>query len=224
MAFENLLKSQTNEVYLLLVGAKWDPAEFEWSRGSFVYGANAKTAAQLSHKPSEYYFIFGNSVTKYTCKYSPAATSLVTQPIASSWINQLAHFKDWLGYLAREINAPDLWAELPSESKLIESASDDEDNSKFTKEEKKIIIDGLEEIKQYLLKAHKLDPEFVEGQLKYLVESADRLGRKDWKNALVSVIFGIIIQGGIAGHNAQEILQFVWTVLNAVLVQKLYLP
>jgi hypothetical protein len=126
--------------------------------------------------------------------------------------------------LSREVNVPDLWTELPNDSKLIESTSGETDNSKFNTEEKVVIQKGLEEIKQYLVNAHKLDPELIEGQLKYLVESSDRLGRKDWKNTLIAVIFSIIVQGGIAGHNAQEIFQFVWTILNSVLIHKLYLP
>ena len=113
---------------------------------------------------------------------------------------------------------------MPSETELVESTSTENDNSKFNEEESKLIADGMEEIKQYLLTAHKLDPELIEGQIKYLVESSERLGRKDWKNALIAVIFSIIIQGGVAGHGAQEIFQFVWTILQTVLIQKVYLP
>jgi len=222
MTIKNLLKSQTNEVYLALVEAGWDVSHFEWQEvPSPRYASLGYYVAMLNHKPSDYYFIFE---VDFISSFSPGKENLKQSNDDDDWLQQFNRFKEWLKYLTREVNAPDLWSELPSDSKLIESTSEETDNSKFNAEEKEAIKKGLEEIKQYLLNAHKLDPELIEGQLKYLVESSERLGRKDWKNALIAVIFSIIIQGGIAGHNAQEIFQFVWTVLNTVLIHKLYLP
>ena len=224
MAIKNLLKSQTNEVYLALVEAGWDASQFEWSE---VKSPNYKDkySAKLTHKGSGYYFIFDIHDT-FKFKFSPGNQTLEYNwsGLGATWNYLMTYVISWLNYLSREVNAPDLWSELPSDSKLIESTSEETDNTKFNTEEKKAIKKGLEEIKQYLLTAHKLDPELIEGQLKYLVDSSERLGRKDWKNALIAVIFSIIIQGGIAGHSAQEIFQFVWTVLKTVLIHKIYLP
>lgn len=222
MPIVNLLKSQSNKIYLTLVEAGWDVSTFEWS-GIKSPNFAPRLSAILKHKTSKYYFIFDNH-GEFHCQFSPDVEKLKYNGKVGNWSGQVQRFKDWLGFLSREVNTPDLWSELPNDSKLIGSTLDDSDNSKFTAREKKLVLKGLEEIKQYLLDAHKLDPELVEGQLKYLIDSANRLGRKDWKNILISTIFSIIIQGGIAGHSAQEIFHFVWTVLSSVLIQKLYLP
>jgi hypothetical protein len=223
MAIKNLLKSQSNEVYLALVEAGWDASQFEWLEVKSPNYGSSTFSPQLNHKLSGYYFIFDNH-GEFHSKFSPGFQNIEQRESATFWLEQIKIFKEWLKLLSREVNIPDLWSELPSDSKLIESTSEATDNSKFNAEEKEAIKKGLEEIKKYLLTAHKLDLELIEGQLKYLVESSERLGRKDWKNTLIAVIFSIIIQGGIAGHNAQEIFQFVWTVLNTVLIHKMYLP
>lgn len=224
MPVANLLKSQSNEVYLALVEAGWDISVFEWAEvKSPNYSKSNLTSAKLEHKSSKFYFIFDNH-GQFWCEHSPDNEVIKFRGDCGTWSNQISRFKIWLDYLSREVNVPDLWEELPSDSKLIETTSEETDNSKFTAEEKKEIRNGLEEIKQYLIDAHKLDPELIDGQLKYLADSANRLGRKDWKNILISTIFSIIIQGGIAGHSAQEIFQFVWTVLQTVLIHKVYLP
>lgn len=222
MPIGNLLKSQSNEVYLALAKKGFKASDFEWEEVDSLNYAKRKSAL-LRHTSSDYYFVFDNH-GKFYYQFSPDEQNFFRHGQRDSWIGLMSAFNDWVDYLAREVNAPDLWAELPSETELIESTSSENDNSKFNEEESKLIVKGMEEIKQYLLTAHKLDPELIEGQLKYLVESSERLGRKDWKNALIAVLFSIIIEGGIAGHGAQEIFQFVWTILQTVLIQKVYLP
>lgn len=222
MPIGNLLKSQSNEVYLALAKKGFKASDFAWEEvDSLNY--DKRKSALLRHTSSQYYFVFDNH-GKYYYQCSPSYQSIFESSQRDSWKGLMSSFNNWVDYLSREVNAPDLWAELPSETELVESTSTENDNSKFNEEESKLIADGMEEIKQYLLTAHKLDPELIEGQIKYLVESSERLGRKDWKNALIAVIFSIIIQGGVAGHGAQEIFQFVWTILQTVLIQKVYLP
>jgi hypothetical protein len=90
--------------------------------------------------------------------------------------------------LKREIESPDLWGAISLEAEILESAaSAGTSNAPFTIGEKAYIVQGINEIKQYLLTAHKLDPELdpelVESRLNYLVESSEREGRKDWINS-----------------------------------------
>jgi hypothetical protein len=224
MPIKKLLQSQTNSIYIAVKEAGWNVAEFEWVEMESHNFLTNKSQA-LRHKPSDFYFIFDlYQDNRFYYSLSPSEQIIVEHGWSAIWENIMSVVKTWLKLLAREVNSPDLWSELPNDSKLIESASDDNDNSTFNAQEKEIIQKGLEEVKQYLIDAHKLDAVLIEGQLNYLTESADRLGRKDWKNILVATIFSIIIQGGIAGHSAQEIFQFVWTVLSSVLIHKLYLP
>ena len=81
--------------------------------------------------------------------------------------------------LKRETDSLDLWGAISKEAQILESAaSSDTSNAPFSTEEKAYIVDGINEIKQYLLTALKLDPELVESRLNYLVESSERVGRK----------------------------------------------
>jgi hypothetical protein len=86
------------------------------------------------------------------------------------------------------------------------------------------VLSGLSEIKQYLLTAHKLDPELVEARLNYLIEAAERVGRKDWINLLLSVLVGIVIQAALPPESIRELLRFVGTVLSQILRHQLLLP
>ena len=97
-----------------------------------------------------------------------------------------------------------------SGAQVLESAaSTDTSNAPFTDEEKAYIVEGINEIKQYLLTAHKLDPELVESRLNYLIESWERVGRKDWINLLISVLVGIVISAALPPEATRELFRFV---------------
>lgn len=97
------------------------------------------------------------------------------------------------------------------------------DNTPFTADEKTYVISGLNEIKEHLLTAHKLDPELVEGHIKYLVESSDRLGRKDWKNLLLATIVSVVMSGALPSESVREVFMFIGTVLREILKTQLLL-
>jgi len=118
----------------------------------------------------------------------------------------------------REAESPDLWGSISKEAQILESAaSSDTSNASFTAEEKTYVVQGINEIKQYLLTAHKLDPELVESRLNYLVESSERVGRKDWINLLISVLIGIVINAALPPEATRELFRFVGTVLRQII-------
>jgi len=117
-----------------------------------------------------------------------------------------------------------LWGAISSGAQVLESAaSSDTSNAPFTDEEKAHIVQGINEIKQYLLTAHKLDPEFVESRLNYLVESSERVGKKDWINLLISVLVGIVISAALPPEAIRELFRFVGTVLRQIINMPLLL-
>ena len=223
MEIKGLLKSQANDIFLAITEAGWNPTNFTWTSVTSSYSRSSQVS-QLNLNGSSFHFKFENISSEFNCSFSPGKQFITEHKRTSSFTSQLTVFKDWVKYLSREVKSPNLWAEIANNSALLETNLDGDSNKKFTKTEKKVIADGIEEIKQYLLTTQKLDLTLIESPLKYLVESSDRLGRKDWKNILIGTIISIIIQGGVAGYAAQEILHFVWTVLSAILVHKLYLP
>jgi len=118
----------------------------------------------------------------------------------------------------REAESPDLWGSISKEAQILESAaSSDTSNASFTAEEKTYVVQGINEIKQYLSTAHKLDPELVESRLNYLVESSERVGRKDWINLLISVLIGIVINAALPPEATRELFRFVGTVLRQII-------
>jgi hypothetical protein len=73
------------------------------------------------------------------------------------------------------------------------------------------------------LTAHKLDPELVESRLNYLIESSERVGRKDWLNLLISVLVSIVISAALPPEATRELFRFVGTVLRQIINMPLLL-
>lgn len=222
MPIKYLLKSQANQVLYVLERGEWNPADFKWEELiSPNYPGN--TASRLLHSASGYYFIFDNVGNGFYSKWSPGSETEVTKVQSASWAQQLKNFTEWLTYLRREVESPDLWSAIAHETDIIEAAVSDESNTPFTAQEKAYVLSGLSEIKQYLLTAHKLDPELVEARLNYLTEAAERVGRKDWINLLLSVLVGIVIQAALPPESTRELFRFVGTVLSQILRHQLLL-
>jgi len=179
--------------------------------------------SRLVHTPSGSFFNFDN-VRDFYSKWSPADEKLTEHTGHSSWASQLVLVRKWLTYMKRETESPDLWGAISKGAQVLESAaSSDTSNAPFMTEEKEYIVQGVNEIKQYLLTAHKLDPELVESRLNYLIESSERVGRKDWINLLVSVLVGIVISAALPPETTRELFRFVGTVLTQIINQPLLL-
>lgn len=223
MQIRYLLKSQANQLIEELRRAGWNPSEFRWEDTASINFTD-QPISQLTHSQSGYYFAFDNIHGGFFSKWSPANEKQNEMSGAESWNDQLSEFKKWLGYLRREVESPDLWSAISQESEIAEAASSDESNTPFSTEEKAYILSGINEIKQYLLTAHKVDPELVEARLNYLAEASNRVGRKDWINLLLSVLVGIVIQAAMPPESIRELFRFVGTVLSQILKHQLLLP
>jgi hypothetical protein len=222
MSIRHLLKSQANQVFGALNDNGWNPADFEWQDIASV-ASRGEPISKLVHKPSGYYFTFDNAAGGFFSVFSPAAERESGAESFGSFSIQLGGLIRWLSWLKRETETPDLWGAISQQDNLIESATSDMDNTPFTANEKTYILSGLNEIKQHLVTAHKLDPELVEGHIKYLVESSDRLGRKDWKNLLLATIVSIVMSGALPSESVREVFMFIGTVLRQILKMQLLL-
>jgi hypothetical protein len=221
MEIRKLLKSQANEVFEAIKNAGLEPSEFDWQ--DTVGHVSGTRVSRLVHKPSSYYFIFDNFDDFYS-KWEPGYQTLADSNYWQEWESQLDCFRLWLVYVQRETESPDLWAAISNEAQVLESAaSADTSNAPFTIGEKADIVEGINEIKQYLLIAHKLDPELVESRLKYLIESSERVGRKDWINLLISVLVGIVISAALPPETTRELFRFVGVALRQIINKPLLL-
>jgi hypothetical protein len=222
MEIRHLLKSQANEVFQALTGEGFNPTDFDWQ---LTTGQSGQGVSRLVHKPSSFYFTFDNApLGTFRSEYSPSQSLLVGMGNHDGWVNQRGRLNLWLKYLKREIESPDLWESISGEAKLIEAAAEaNTGNSLFTEDEKKYVFSGLEEIKQYLLTAHKLDPELVESRLKYLAEASERVGKKDWINLLISTLIGIVIAAALPPETTRDLFRLAGTVLRQILSERLLL-
>jgi hypothetical protein len=223
MPIKYLLQSQANQVLEALKAANWNATDFRWETVKSEHHSG-KDASRLTHLASNFYFTFDNGGDAFFSEWSPGNETPVTKIQSGNWNNQLEHFTQWLSYLRREVESPDLWAAISGEAEIIDAAASDESNVPFTEEEKSYILSGLSEIKQYLLTAHKLDPELVEARLNYLTLAADRVGRKDWINLLLSVLVNIVIQAALPPDATRDLFRFVGSVLSRILKHQLLLP
>lgn len=202
------------------------PGEFEWMEiTSPRYSTNRTiTVPKLVHF-SGYYYIFDNYGRQFVSQGSPDVETVKSEDYVEheSWDQQAENFSDWLTYLRREVESPDLWSSVTQESEILNASNLGDLNTSFTREEKNYIREGIDEIKQYLLTAHKLDPKLVESRLNYLAEASDRVGRKDWINLLLSVLVGIVVAAALPPETTREVFRFVGQVLHNVLQQPLLL-
>ena len=221
MEIRILLRSQANQVFEAIKREGFEPSDFEWR--DTTGPASQQPVSRMVHRPSGYYFVFDN-VIEFVSKWEPGAQTLVDSNYSANWEDQFDWFRDWLTYVRRETESPDLWRAISKEAEVLESAaSAGASNALFTAEEKDYIVEGINEIKQYLLTAHKLDPELVESRLNYLIESSERVGRKDWINLLISVLVGIVISAALPPETTRELFRFVGTVLRKIINMPLLL-
>jgi thioester reductase-like protein len=221
---KSLLRSQANSVFDEIIKQGLNPGEFQWVDVESPYNGDSVIVSKLEHQ-SEYYYIFDNDEGEFYSQWSPHDEVVKSDEYVEhkNWGEQFSSFQLWLEYLKREIESPDLWNAIAQESEIIDATTSGDSNTQFTKEEKAYIFSGIEEIKQYLLTAHKLDPELVESRLNYLAEASERVGRKDWINLLLSVLIGIVVAAALPPETTREIFRFVGQVLHNVLQRQLLL-
>jgi hypothetical protein len=225
VAESTFLKSQLVAIFEAIIASGMNPREFEWTviKSPFEGGGDNP---RLEHKPSGFFceFYFHSSGARAT-KFSPSDAERIHNTGSVDWTTQLSLVKNWLSYVKREIEAPDVWGVISQENAFIESANDQtNDNSPFTPDEKAQVLSTLQEIKNYLLTAHQLDPELVDARFKYLEGALDRVGRVDWKNLLLSTIIGILISSSVSPEIAHNVLRHVAILIREIITYKLLTP
>ncbi|MBT0651903.1 hypothetical protein [Geomobilimonas luticola] len=222
MTGHQLLKSQRNEVFLLIQGADLEPAAFQWETVNSLHESRL-SVPRLVYVPSGDYFHFDLVKGKHWCQYSPGEDVLVESQYPGSWDYQLSYFSNnWLRNLKRELETPDMWTAIAGESALLLGTVvvEDETNSLFSPSEREHISRSLNEIRAYIESTHLVSEArvgFVEERLQYLEEAASRMGRKDWFNLAYGALINIVVGAALAPEAAKDLLRLAGTALAWVL-------
>jgi hypothetical protein len=108
-----------------------------------------------------------------------------------------------------DTETPDLWDELRRETELLTGISDEAfENTPFTPNEHNEIVRQLNQVREHARNAYALsEPQLTDPDLKldYLVDAANRLGRKDWINLCVGTMFGWLLVAAIPPEASHHI-------------------
>jgi hypothetical protein len=140
---------------------------------------------------------------------------------ALSWYGLTQQVGFWLAAVRRDIDTPDLWAQLQRERALLAAVSDEDiQNTPFTPAEREEIAGQLRELKDYLSGAHSLSEaqlRLLEERLDYLVDAAGRVGRKDWFLMAAGVMFSYVLAAALPPDSATHILGTLLTSIGHIL-------
>lgn len=115
-----LLKSQKNQVFKILQEAGLEPANFSWVETTSVWGSDI-LISRLNYRGGHFYFKFDFSFSRWVdgfipkthhCEFSPGDGLPISDEYPDNRQLQKGYVHKWADYLKREIEAPDLWAEM----------------------------------------------------------------------------------------------------------------
>ena len=200
-AVKELEKWKRNQIFDAVTAAGLGPDAFDWDESG--------EDLCLRHRASGSYFVFGGNPGTYVARYV-AGDAPVTELPAYSWTAHMARVERWLGEVKRDIETPDLWAELQQQRELLDSAWDVAgDNTPFNPDERGEIVAQLKELRKHAKRTYDLSgPQLadLDAKLDYLVDASNRLGRKDWSVVFIGAIVGYAFTAALAPDAARSIL------------------
>jgi hypothetical protein len=218
-----LTKIQKNQILELITQHGPPPVEFCWTEtvqdeyGHITVRPNPYRVSVLTHRSTGYFCIFGaHSITA-----SPGNVAKVEDfRHDDNWVKKEIACRRWLADVKREVDAPDLWATIGQEKVLSTAASAlTLNNSRFNTAEQNLIVGKLEDIKGYLLEGQQFaadQAETIEREFAYLRESSERLGRKDWLNAVLGGLFGLAVTLALEPEKAKGLITLAGTALQSL--------
>ena len=201
-------KWKKNQIFEAIQNAGLDPRDFDFEDGD--------AEVRIKHKWSESYFILGGEAGHYVGHYVVGDSANWPYEVYS-WESVIPRVTGWLAEVKRDLETPDLWAELRREAEVIGGASNEANkNTPFTPEEQGEIVGRLQELAEYARRTYSLsgpEMQILNAKVDYLVGAVGRLGRIDWRNAFAGVILGFIFAAVLPPESARHIFL---TLLRAV--------
>lgn len=127
-----------------------------------------------------------------------------------SWQTIIKRISSWLEEVKRDLDTPDLWAELQGAVDLLGVDSDGvTENTPFTLDEQKEIAKRLREMAERARRTYSLSEaqmQVLSAKLDYLVNATGRLGRIDWRNAFAGAVLGFTMSAAFPPEFTRDIL------------------
>jgi hypothetical protein len=216
-----LLRSQKNDVLESVKSLGLDPFNFKWSvEGSNytddIYG-DSESVECLNYEGEGFFYKFDFMKGKHYAIFAPGSDKLVDEKYPGNWENQLIYVGNWLSYLKREVEQPDLWAglykyQLPPSDQLITDIG----NEPFTVKEAEQLTEGIKRVQAYIETELDLNVDqhfLMSDKLDYLLEAAKRQGRKDWFHTSIGVIFTLASAIALSPEQTRNI----WDILKGAI-------
>lgn len=219
MPSHDLTPLQKNAVLEAIKKARLDRREFDWSSvatqsQAIGRGLEPFMVPVLLHRPTGFAFLFDvDRNGSHQAIYRPGPQGPTYHADTHVWSEQLSHVGLWLNDVRENHLAPDLWAALETQQDLIASLSQDDadDNSPFTAPERELIAQQLRELKEQIAQGFELQGAALnqlEERVEYLIDATARLGRFDWKQALLSQLLSLIVLALLPPEALAAIVQY----------------
>jgi len=205
-----LLTSQKNEVFKIIQNFGLETANFSWDIGESTIPSKSKDllaingdvyfdkVPKLIYKEGQFYFQFELLKGQHRCTFSPGRETPFETHFPGPWVHLTNHIKDWLSNLQREIEAPNLWAEMEkyriSVSLDLPEQTRNESIPTYEAEEIANKLNMLADKIDELYELKKDQSKFVRSKLHYLAEAAKRQKSMDFFYTSIGV-FGTIAMG-----------------------------
>lgn len=193
-----LLNKQKQDLFKAVSDKGFDPILFDYSEGPEI-----EASASLKYPRTAYFFELSyargnenNVPGLWNISSAPGAGFVRGKFQSHSWSGVVMQVEKWLERLKSEMNTPDPWAALESQQGPDYSTKAHASNSALTFTEWEQTKNGIEEIRNLLLKEIKEgkgDVNLVNDKLDALIESGKTMGRVDWFNQTVGSIMNLIV-------------------------------
>jgi hypothetical protein len=195
-----LQKFQRNQIFEAIRAAGLDPGQFDLNYSDSEF--------RIKHKWSESYFTVSPESAYYVGK-SLVGDGSVWPTGPSGWQSLLARVSGWLQEVKRDLDTPDLWAELQRETQLLGAGSSVvTENTPFTPDEQREIAGRLDEAAKHVSETNLLSMakmQVLQEKIDYLITASSRFGRKDWLIVFMGVILPFILSAALPPESARTI-------------------
>jgi hypothetical protein len=191
-----LQKWQRNDIFTSIHDVGLDPKEFDLE--------NNDAEVCIKHRWSTSYLTIVPDPSHYVG--SCVVGDGLDWPVdVYSWQSLIERISRWLRDVKRDLETPDLWAELQRDAQLLFGAPSD-DNTPFSPDELNEIAARLQALAEHARRTYSFSAaqmRALDTKVEYLVHAARRLGRKDWLNVCAGAFLGYILVASLPPEAAR---------------------